>query len=348
MNRLLGLISAPIALIFTLVVAAGALTLGGYDPGAAFGALVEGALGSPRALASVTLVRMVPLLLTGLAVALAFRAGLWNIGAEGQLYAGAAMAVWLGLNAGALPSWVALPGVLAGAALGGALWALIPALLRLRLGVGEVITTLLMNFVALNLAGWLVHGPLQESRGVFPQTDPIVEAARLPLLVSGTRLHGGLLLGLALAAVLFVVLRYSAIGFATRAVGASPQAAASAGRIASGRILLGVFLVSGAMAGLAGGVEITGVTFALYENLSPGHGYTAIAVALLAGLHPLAVVVTSFVFAVLEAGASAMQRSAGVPAAWVNGVQALVILSVLAVDQVLRRAWLGRRGEADG
>lgn len=348
MSRLLGLVSAPLALVVTLAIAAGALALGGFEPGAAFGALVNGALGSPRALASVTLVRMVPLLLTGLAVALAFKAGLWNIGAEGQLYAGAVLAVWVGLHAGAMPPWVVLPAVLAAAALGGALWALIPALMRLRLGVGEVITTLLMNFVALHLAGWLVHGPLQEARGVFPQTDQIVEAARLPLLISGTRLHAGLMLGLMLALALFIVLRYSNVGFATRAVGASPLAADSAGRIASGRILLGVFLVSGAIAGLAGGVEISGVTFALYENLSPGHGYTAIAVALLAGLHPLAVVVTAFVFAVLEAGASAMQRSAGVPAAWVSGVQALVILSVLAVDRGLRRLWPAPAEDLDG
>jgi simple sugar transport system permease protein len=279
----------------------------------------------------------VPLLLTGLAVALAFRAGVWNIGAEGQLYAGAVAAVWVGLNAGSLPAWLAAPAALLAAALAGAAWAGVPALMKLRLGVGEVITTLLLNFVAINLSAWLVHGPLQEPRGVFPQTASIAESAQLPALVPDSRLHVGLALGLVLAAALWAGLTFTRKGFLVRAAGGSPEAARIAGRAPLKRLVAGVFLVSGALAGLAGGVEITGVTYALYENLSPGHGYTAIAVALLAGLHPLGVVVTAFLFGVLEAGASAMQRSAGVPAAWVNAIQALVILSVLAVDRVLRR-----------
>ncbi|MEQ9569474.1 MAG: ABC transporter permease, partial [Longimicrobiales bacterium] len=252
-------------------------------------------------------------------------------------YAGAVAAVWVGLHAGGLPPWFAAPAVLAAAALAGAAWAAIPALMKLRLGVGEVITTLLLNFVAIDLAAWLVHGPLQEPRGVFPQTASIAEAARLPLLVPGSRLHVGFALALVLAGVLAVAFRTTRVGFFVRAVGASPDAARVAGRIPVGRVVAGAFLVSGALAGLAGGVEIGGVTYVLYENLSPGHGYTAIAVALLAGLHPVGVVGTAFLFGVLEGGASAMQRSAGVPAAWVDGIQALVILSVLVVDRVARR-----------
>lgn len=338
MNRSAPLLSALLALTATLAVAAGALALGGHDPALAFRALVRGAFGSPTAVLSVTLVRTVPLLLTGLAVALAFRAGVWNIGAEGQLYAGAVAAVWFGLSlAGSLPQPFALAGALAAAGLAGALWAALPAWMRLRLGIGEVITTLLLNFVAIQLAAWLVHGPLQESRGVFPQTDAIAESARLPLIVAGTRLHLGFALGLIAAVGLWVLLRSSRVGFAIRSIGGSESVASTSGRVAVGRTVAGVFLVSGLLAGLAGGVEVTGVTHALYENLSPGHGYTAIAVALLAGLHPIGVVLTAVLFGALEAGASAMQRSAGVPAAWVNGIQALVILSVLAVDRGLRQ-----------
>ncbi|TFG87373.1 MAG: ABC transporter permease [Gemmatimonadales bacterium] len=293
------------------------------------------------------MVRSVPLILTGLAVALAFRAGVWNIGAEGQLYAGAVAAAYVGLAGGDLPSAILLPAVLGAAVLAGALWALIPALMKLHLGGGEVITTILMNFVGIYLAAWVVHGPLQESRGVFPQTDQVAEAARLPVLIPGTRLHAGFLLALALAGFLWLVLRWTRLGFELRAVGASPRGARIAGRIDVDRVVLLGFLGSGAIAGLAGGVEIAGVTFALYEGLSPGWGYTAIAVALLAGLHPGAVLLTGLLFGALEAGAGAMQREAGVPSVWVGVVQALAILSVLAVDQIRRRrATLGAWGLA--
>lgn len=346
-GRWVPVVSALAALALTVALAAAALAVGGYPPVDAFGALVRGALGSPSAVVSITLVRTVPLLLTGLAVALAFRAGVWNIGAEGQLYAGAVAAVWVGLHVDGLPPALAAPAVLAAAALAGAAWAAVPTLMKLRLGVGEVITTLLLNFVAIDLAAWLVHGPLQEPRGVFPQTESIAEVARLPLLVPGSRLHVGFVLALLLAVGSAVVVRYTRAGFFVEAVGASPEAARVAGKIPVARVVAGAFLVSGGLAGLAGGVEVAGVTYALYENLSPGHGYTAIAVALLAGLHPVGVVGTAFLFGVLEGGASAMQRSAGVPAAWVDGVQALVILSVLVVDRVARRT-LRARGGAGG
>jgi simple sugar transport system permease protein len=340
-------LSALAALALTLLVAGVVLALGGHDPVEAFAALLGGSLGSPEAFVSITLVRATPLLLTGLAVALAFRAGVWNIGAEGQLYAGAAAAAAVGLSGAGLPAWLLAPAVLAASLAAGAAWALVPALMKLRLGVGEVITTLLMNFVALELASWLVRGPLQESRGVFPQTDPIALSARLPAL-GGTRLHAGFLVALGLAGLLWLALRWTRMGFAVRAVGSSEEAARSAGRFAVGRIVLAVFLASGALAGLAGGVEVAGVTFALYEDLSPGHGYTAIAVALLAGLHPVGVVVTAVFFGALEGGAGAMQRDAGIPAAWVSGIEALVILSVLAVERGARRVRWRMAGGPEG
>jgi general nucleoside transport system permease protein len=287
---------------------------------------------------SVTLVRAVPLVLAGLAVALAFRAGVFNIGAEGQLYAGAVAAAWIGLHGGGLPAAILLPSVVLAAALAGALWALVPALLKLRMGVGEVITTLLLNFVGMYLAAWMVHGPMQEARGVFPQTDPIAGAARLPVLVPGTRLHAGMLLAVGAALLLHLVLRHTAVGFRVRAAGASPAAARMSGRIATRRTVLGAFLVSGALAGVAGGVEVAGVTFALYEGLSPGYGYTAIAVALLAGLNPLGVLGAGLFFGALRGGAGAMQREAGIPAVWVDGIEALVILAVVGVGVAARRA----------
>ncbi len=322
--------------MLTALLAAAALRAGGYDPWQALTALVGGALGSFDAIFSITLVRSVPLILTGLAVALAFRGGVWNIGAEGQLYAGAVAGVWVGIYGGALPSWILIPAVLASSAVAGAAWAAVPMLMKLRLGVGEVITTLLMNFVAIDLTAYAVHGPLQESRHVFPQTDPISAAAHLPILVPGTRLHVGFALAVALALLLWAFLRWTPVGFAVRAVGASPEAAHVAGRMDADRVVRAIFLGSGALAGLAGGVEVAGVTYALYEGLSPGWGYTAIAVALLAGLEPGVVVLTGIFFGMLEGGAGAMQRTAGIPSVWVGAVEALVILSVLAVDRIRR------------
>jgi simple sugar transport system permease protein len=172
---------------------------------------------------------------------------------------------------------------------------------------------------------------------VFPQTDPIAEAARLPTLIPGTRLHVGFLLAVLLALAMWGFLRWTVGGFRVRAVGANPQAAEVAGRMDARRVALGAFVMSGAIAGLAGGVEVAGVTYALYEGLSPGWGYTAIAVALLAGLNPAGVLVAGILFGALEGGAGAMQREAGIPSAWVGAVEALVILSVLAVDQLRRR-----------
>jgi simple sugar transport system permease protein len=326
-----------LALALTVLVAGGALALGGYDPVRALRALVAGAFGSPDAVLSVTLVRAVPLLLTGLAVALAFRGGVWNIGAEGQLYAGAMAAAWVGLSERVIPAPLLLPALLVASALAGAAWAWFPAFLKVRRGVGEVITTLLLNYVALNVAAWVVRGPLQEPRGVFPSTAEIAEAARLPALVAGTRLHLGFLVAVLLALAVWALFRFTAFGFRLRTVGASPEAAAASARVDRDRLTYRTFLLSGALAGLAGGIQLAGVPpYVLYDAFSPGTGYTAIAVALLAGLHPLGVLATGTFFGALEGGAGAMQRIAGIPAAWVQGVEALVILSVIALDRGLR------------
>lgn len=341
-------LGAAVALGGTALVASILLLLGGHDPVAALWALARGSAGSADRFLSVTVVRAVPLVLAGLAVALAFRAGVFNIGAEGQLHAGAVAAAWTGLNGAGLPAPVLLPLVVLSAGAAGALWSLVPALLKLRMGVGEVITTLLLNFVGMYLAAWMVHGPMQESRRVFPQTDAIAEAARLPVLVPGTRLHAGVLLAVGAAVLLHLVFRHTAMGFRIRAAGASPGAARMSGRIATERTVLGAFLVSGALAGLAGGVEVSGVTFALYEGLSPGYGYTAIAVALLAGLNPIGVLGAGLFFGALRGGAGAMQRDAGIPAVWVDGIEALVILAVVGVGVAAHRRGRRRMLVAEG
>ncbi len=327
---------AAAALGLGLAVLAAGLTLAGYDAGAALAALWSGAFGSWYAFTSATLVRAVPLILIGLGLALSFRAGAFNIGAEGQFYAGAIAATWVGLHVAALPAPVAIPAVWSAALLAGGLWVAVPVGLRMRYGVLEVISTLLLNFVAEALVSFVVQGPLQERQGIYPQSDPIALSARLPL-VPGTRLHAGLFLALGCAGVLWYLFARTRWGFMLRAVGAGARAAEVSGRIDSRRIMAQALLASGAIAGLAGGVEVTGVSYALYQNLSPGYGFTAIAVALLARLNPVGVVGAGLLFGALEAGAGAMQRDAGVPAVTVSVVEAVVLIVVVIASAGVRR-----------
>jgi simple sugar transport system permease protein len=336
------------ALLIGLGVLALGLEAAGYPAGRALGALWSGAFGSWYAITSATLVRAIPLIIIGLGLAIAFRAGSFNIGGEGQFYAGAIAATWLGLHLGSLPSLLAVPAVLAGAILAGALWVAVPVLLRVRYGVLEVISTLLLNFIAEATTSLVVQGPLQERQGIYPQSDAIAESARLPVL-PGTRLHAGLLLALVGAGILHVLFTRTLWGFQLRAVGLGPRAADISGRIDSRWMAAAGLALSGAIAGLAGGVEVTGVSYALFQNLSPGYGFTAIAVALLGRLHPFGVVVAGLLFGALEAGAGAMQRDAGVPSVAVYVVEAVVILVVLLAESLRRDgmvspAAIGSRG----
>jgi simple sugar transport system permease protein len=311
---------------------------GGYDIGRAVAALWNGSFGSSYSFFSGTLLRATPLILVGLAVAVAFQAGVLNIGVEGQLLAGAAATIAAGLSLSNCPAWIAIPLEFAAGVIAGAGWAGIAALLRHRFGVLEVISTLMLNFVALFSVSYLVHGPLQEPTHEFPQTMPLAESARLPVIMPGQRLHLGFVVAVLLAVAIWWFLRSTASGFRIRAVGAGAAASASAGRVNVGRVAFGAFLASGAIAGLAGGVQVTGVTYEFFEGISPGYGYTAIAVALLARLNPLAVIVAGIFFGGLEAGGAGMQRDAGVPAGFVSVLEALVLLGVLAVNRARAQA----------
>ena len=320
-----------VAYVFLLLVIGIPLLLRamGFEAIAACAALLRGSVGSTYAITSATLVRTTPLVLTGLSVAIAFRAGVFNIGAEGQLLAGAAAAAALSLLPALSHSrWFPLVALALGAAAGG-LWAGIAAMLRVRFHVLEVISTILLNFVALYLVGYLVRGPLQEPLHIYPQSQTIDAVARLPRILPTSRLHVGFLLAIGVAVAAWWIMRFTAAGFRLRAIGANPDAARVAGEIDVARTGTRAFIASGAMAGLAGAIEVTGVTFALYENISPGYGYTGIAVALLARLDAAGVIASGLLFGALEAGASAMQREAGVPAVVVSIIEAVIILGLI-------------------
>jgi ABC-type uncharacterized transport system permease subunit len=301
----------------------------------------HGSLGSTSALISGTLVRFIPLTLIGTGLAISFRAGVFNIGGEGQFLVGAIAATLVGLRTGHLPGLLAVSVTLAASILAGGAWAGVAAFLRARFGVLEVISTIMMNFVAADLVSYLVRGPLQEPTHVYPQTGPIAASARLPLLVPGSRLHVGLILALTVAALAWLLMARTATGFRLRAIGASPDAARVSGRINVEGVATLALVTSGALAGLAGGVEISGVTYALYDSLSPGYGFSAIAVAILAALNPIAVLLSAFVFAVLETGALGMQRDANVPAVVASAIEAMVILAIVGWNA--RRIVLARR-----
>lgn len=328
--------AAVVSVARGLALLAVGLWAGGYDPVRALGALWNGAFGSWYVITSATLLRSVPLIVIGLGITVAFRAGAFNIGADGQFYAGAIAAAWAGLHLGGAPALVAVPVILLVATIAGALWVAVPVWLRQRYGVWEVISTLLLNFVAESLVSYMVQGPLQEPQHIYPQSAAIAQSARLPF-IGHTRLHLGFVLAVVLGAALWALLSRTLWGFRLRAVGAGPRAAEISGRVATGRMIAAALLWSGAIAGLAGGVEVSGVSYALYQNLSPGYGFTAIAVALLARLRPLGVIAAGILFGALEAGASAMQRDAGVPAVTVYVVEAVVILLVLLADVAARR-----------
>ncbi len=281
------------------------------------------------------LVRATPLILSGLSVSIAFKSGVLNIGAEGQLLVGAAAAAAIGVSdLSHLLGIFTLPVALVAGALAGSAWAAIASILRTRFNVLEVISTIMLNFVALYTVSYLVRGPLQEPTHIYPQTSTISTFTQLPRVIPGTRVHLGFILAIALAIFTWWMMKRTVLGFQLRATGANPNAAQSAGLINTRRITLIAFISSGLLAGLAGAVEVTGVTYALYENISPGYGYTAIAVALLAGLNPLGVIATGIFFGALEASANMLQRNAGIPATLATVIEAAIILLVIAISQL--------------
>jgi ABC-type uncharacterized transport system permease subunit len=340
MTRLLVLLPPLLALVSALATIALGLWLSNLPVIAIFVALLNGAGGDCYRF-SETLVKTCPLLLTGLSVALALHAGLWNIGAEGQLLMGALAVAWFGQYAAAFPQTLAVALLCITAMLGGALWAGAATLLKNTRGVNEVISTIMLNFIASGVVSYCVHGPLKESTAQYPQTDPLPAAAQLPRLLPPTRLHLGIVFSLVAAICVQVLLRYTKVGFKLRACGANATAARFAG-IAVNRQIGLTFALSGALAGLAGGVEVSGITYRIYEKFSPGYGFTAIAVALVGQRSPLGVVGAALFFGALEAGSGSIQRAVGVSSVLVSVIQAVVVFFLAAystepVQRFLRR-----------
>jgi general nucleoside transport system permease protein len=311
------------ALGATVVVASLLGAIAGADPFRVLGQILTGAVGSRLALLE-TLNRATPLIFTGLAVAVAFRAKLWNIGAEAQLYAGAIMAVVLGT--GALGAPFVLPVSALAAMLAGGLLLLGPALLKVRLGVDEVVTTLLFNFIMLLFVSYLLEGPMKDPMGMgWPKSPALIPDARLPRIVDGLRLHWGFGLALIATVIVWVIQTRTTLGYEMRAVGQNVRAARFAGMPVNG-VILKTALLSGGLAALAGWSEVAGLKGHLSLDLSPGFGYTGIIVAMLALLHPLAVIPAALFVAGVFVGSDAMSRAAGVPTYIANMLLACSLL----------------------
>lgn len=301
----------------------------------AYGMMIQGAFGSRFAIAE-TLSRATPLVLTGLAATVAFRAKLWNIGAEGQLYLGALAATALGSGALDWPAWALLPLILLAGAAAGGLWMAGPTLLKTRLGVDEVVTTLLLNFVVLLFISMMLEGPMKDPMGMgWPQSAPVLDAAALPKLIPRTRVHAGLVIAVVAAILVWLMTTRTIWGFEMRATGANPSAARFAG-MPVGRVMLRVGLISGALAGLAGVGEVAGLKGYLSQDLSPGYGYAGIVVAMLAQLHALGVLLAALFVAAVFVGADSMSRAIGVSSYIANLVVATSLLTVLLSGIVLR------------
>ena len=330
-------VAAPILILTSAFVTNGIIILlFGYNPLEAYRAAIDVTFGSLDSIGE-TLIKSTPFLMTGLSVAIAFRCGIWNIGAEGQFLIGTLAATWFGTKIAILlphTSLIAVPLCLSLAILAGGIWAIIPAVLKVTRGVNEVISTIMLNYVALHFVSMMIDGgPLQEASRTGPQSDRIAEWVFLPRLIETHRIHLGIAIGFLLAILLTFVLFRTTFGYQLRAVGEGAAAAEAAG-ISIAQNTLRVFFISGALAGLGGAIELIALAFRLTENFSPGYGYTAIAVALLAKLHPLLTVATALLFGALTKGSFAMEAEVGISKQVTWMMQAIILLFVIGASSI--------------
>ncbi len=332
-----------IAVTFGVIVGGVIILSVGKNPISAYGALWKASFGSTRDFGE-ALVSMTPLMFTGLAVAFAFRTGLFNIGAEGQFIVGQMAAAVAGYAIVGVPSWLHITLALLAGALAGAVWGGIPGYLKARLGAHEVINTIMMNYIALHFTHYLVNGPLK-GHAFLPVTQTVSNSAKLWRFFPPTRANTGIFVAIAAAAVVYYILWRTTIGYDCRAVGHSPDAAGYAG-INVSRTMVTSMLISGAMAGLGGAVLVLGVQHKFYDLFGfTGYGFDGIAVALIGNNHPVGVLAGSALFGVLSRGSQRMQSVAGVPKEVIGIMQAAIILFV-AADEVVRRIVRWRRAKA--
>lgn len=331
LRKLLGASVYPVfSVVLALVIGAIFITALGKDWVFAYQNLLKGSVGSKNAIAE-TLLKTTPLIFTGLSFAIGKRCGLINLGADGQVYLGGLFATYIGVSFSGLPIYLHLPLALLAGCIGGGLLGLLTGWLKNQFGASELITGIMFNYVAIQILSYFVTGPLKESGGNVPQSDPILPSAQLPTLFPGTRLHAGFLLAILAVVFYYVLLWKTTAGFGLRVTGQNPGAARYAGLNLKRNALLSMF-IAGAFAGLAGCCEILGVQLRLYQEFSSNLGFDGIAVALLGNNHPVGILLSALLFGVLKSGSNKMQMSAQVPMSLVQIIQALVILFVVGKE----------------
>ncbi len=322
----MNLLLPVIAVAATLVLSSGLIVAAGAEVIPAYSALFAGAFGSPFNSVE-TVVKAAPMVFTGLAVAVAFRAKFWNIGAEGQLRAGAMAAAFIGGLEG-LPVWLLAPLMIVGGAVAGGLWASVPATLKVRYQVDDVVATLMLNFVMFYAMMALLDGPWKDPLSGYPDSPDIRMDAEFPILIERTRLHLGVVLAFTCSILVWLLMSRTTLGFAIRAVGENARAAAHAG-ISVKRVVFVTAVISGGLAGLAGVGEVAGMHYQVMASLSPGYGYTGIVVAMLARLNPLGVLPAALFFAAVATGAETMSRKTGVPVFLADIIQGASLICML-------------------
>ena len=312
----------------------------GFDPIKAFSSMLTGAFGSLNAFAE-TLVKMTPLIYTGMSFALASRCGLTNLGMEGQLYMGALAGTAAGIYLTDLPAAIHIPLTMLAGFLGGGLWGLIAGSLKVRFGASEIITTVMLNTIAINFIDYMVNGPMIEPPGINCQTPPVQNSAILGNLIPGTRAHMGFIIALVFVLLFWLYLWRSKPGYEVRVSGLNMEAARYSGINTNKNILLVMFLAGG-LGGLAGWNEIVAVQIRMIPSVSPGYGFDGIAVSLVGNNAPLGIIIGAFLFGAFRAGGNRMQIMAKVPNAIVSVIQALVIITIVASQMVLEK-WNDRK-----
>ncbi|NPV81152.1 MAG: ABC transporter permease [Firmicutes bacterium] len=346
-EKVLAIAPTLIAVLLAALLGSLLMMVAGVSPLTGYGALLKGAFGNSRKIAD-TLMYSSPLIFTGLAVSLAMRAGVFNIGAEGQLYVGGIMAAWVGFSIHGLPGFLHLPLAILAGMLGGGVWGLIPGLLKAKFGAHEVVTTIMMNYISYSLTNYLVVGPWKAPGGT-PKTPDVLTTARLGTLVPYSRLNYGLILALLTTLAVYVLLWHTILGYRIRAVGKNPNAARYGG-IRIDRIIVAAMGLSGALAALAGIERVLGVYGSFYNAFSPGYGFEGIAVALLGRTHPLGVVAAALLFGALNSGGFQMNLATNIPVDLITILQATIIFMVTAdfgLHKLMEHKSLTKRGEPE-
>lgn len=331
----LATVGAPVAgVVAGLGIGALLILIAGANPFAAYAVMFHGAFGGPRQIEE-TLLKTAPLLLMGLGLTAAFRARVWNIGGEGQYYIGALIGGTIALTFPTWPRPLLIAAMLIGGVVGGMLWATIAGLLKVRRGMSEIISTLMLNYIAILFMQYVARGPLQQPGGYLPESAQFVQAARMPIVL-GDRIHIGVFLALLFVPIVYALLWLTPLGFRLRAVGSRASVARYAG-IYVEKIIFFALAFSGALAGLAGIIEVSSLHTRLKGEISGGYGFSGILVALLGRMHPVGVAIASLFFAALTIGAQTMHVVYGLPDALAGAIQAIVVLCVLAADALVHR-----------